>query len=488
MFVSTVVAGRVFTDESGIYYEVPVLLTAQGPVDVLLDYLIEHWDARSPDWMVKVTASVRLFLAYLDVHATYPDEQAIFQNFRQRLLTGTVTAATGEDPSGLWWSARGQKNSTRIIRHLTDFFEWWASKGAGKHNPAETWRGSQYDRRLAEAAYKYRRNKAFLGHTWSTFEETSRKPGDRATRGKGHSPPNVEREAAPSFAEDRILDLVLKGFKVGRRYNYRDMLITLLLNGAGFRVSEPFHLYLWDVMEDPAKAGQALVLINHPAWGNAPPDPNWLEPSGRQRQGCRTEYLAERFGLSPRDWGLSTSAAGWKGGMHESQLGGYYKQAYWFVPEFGELFWNIWNCYVEQILAIDPSRRNHPFAFMNTMREPVGELYKMGKFEDSHAAAVRRIGLEPAKHLGTSIHGHRHAYGQRLRKAGVPEEMIRRFMHHSSLESQEVYTAADRAECLEHIGRAVARLNDKTAALRSEIIKANHADVLQAARTPSIST
>ncbi|UNK00592.1 hypothetical protein MMB19_00580 [Ralstonia insidiosa] len=220
--------------------------------------------------MVKVTASVRLFLAYLDVHATYPDEQAIFQNFRQRLLTGTVTAATGEDPSGLWWSARGQKNSTRIIRHLTDFFEWWASKGAGKHNPAETWRGSQYDRRLAEAAYKYRRNKAFLGHTWSTFEETSRKPGDRATRGKGHSPPNVEREAAPSFAEDRILDLVLKGFKVGRRYNYRDMLITLLLNGAGFRVSEPFHLYLWDVMEDPAKAGQALVLIHHPAWGNAP--------------------------------------------------------------------------------------------------------------------------------------------------------------------------------------------------------------------------
>lgn len=59
MFVSTVVAGRVFTDESGIYYEVPVLLTAQGPVDVLLDYLIEHWDARSPDWMVKVTASAR---------------------------------------------------------------------------------------------------------------------------------------------------------------------------------------------------------------------------------------------------------------------------------------------------------------------------------------------------------------------------------------------------------------------------------------------
>jgi hypothetical protein len=471
MFESTVVTARVYTDESGIFYEMPVLLTPNGPVQVLLDYLIEHWDTRSPDWMLKVTASVRLFLEYLDAHATYPNEQAIFQTFRQRLLTGTVSAATGEDPSGLWWSASGPQKSARVIRHLTDFFNWWAMKNPGKGNPAKSWTGSQHDLRLAETAYKYRRNKAFLGHTWSAFEETARKPGDRGISGKLQKPPKVERETALAFPEDRILDLVLKGFKIGNRYNYRDMLITLLLNGAGFRESEPFHLYLWDVKEDPAHKGQALVLIHHPAWGAAPSDPTWRDQYGRQRVGRRVEYLAERFGLAPRDWGLSTAAAGWKGGMHESKYGGYYKQAYWFVPEFGELFWTIWNLYAEQVLRIDASLRSHPYAFMNLMREPVGDIHKMGKFEESHAAAVRRIGLVPSKSLGTSIHGHRHAYGQRLRKAGVPKEMIRRFMHHTDLDSQDVYTEADRAECVEHLRLAVDRLSRLSVDMRSQIVQ-----------------
>ncbi|WP_063599148.1 gamma-mobile-trio recombinase GmtY [Pandoraea pnomenusa] len=476
MFESTVVPGRVFTDETGIFYEIPVLLTKTGPLETLVDYLVEHWDVRSPAWMRKVTGSVRLFLEYIEAHPGYSDEQTVFQNFRQRLLTGSVTAATGEDPSGLWWSGRGPRESNRIICNLTDFFNWWAKKHPGKKNPAESWQGSQHDLRLAEAAYRYRRNAAFLGNTWSAVQEASRRPGQRASTGKWHTPPLVEREAARPFPEDRILDLILKGFKVGNRYNYRDMLITLLLNGAGFRESEPFHLYLWDVTEDPSHKGRALVLIHHPAWGNAPVDPAWVDAAGKQRRGRRVEYLAERFGQAPRDWGLSTSAAGWKGGMHESQFGGYYKQAYWFVPEFGDLFWDIWHLYMEQVQRIAPALRNHPFAFVNTLREPLGDVYKMGKFEDSHAAAVRRIGLVPAKHLGTHIHGHRHAYGQRLRKAGIGKEMIRRFMHHHDLESQNVYTEAGRAECLEHLAKAVDRLNTMSANLRDEIVSVSRAD------------
>lgn len=477
VFECTVVPARVFTDESGIYYEVPVLMTHDGPADVLLEYLIACWDTRSPNWMVKVTGSVRLFLEHLDSHRNYSDEQGIFQNFRQRLLTGTVSATTGVDPTGLWWSARGPKKTNRAIRHLTDFFNWWAKKNPGKRNPASSWKGSSHDLRLAEAAYKYRRNKAFLGHTWSTFEETSRLPGNQATTGKWHKEPAVERENPAAFPEHRILDLVLKGFRVGRRYNYRDALITLLLNGAGFRESEPFHLYLWDVTEDPENKGQALVLIHHPAWGNAPADPRWVDASGRQRRGKRVEYLAERFGLAPRDWGFSKAAAGWKGGMHETIFGGYYKQAYWFVPELGQLFWSLWNQYAEQVLRIDPSRREHPYAFMNVLAEPRGDFYKMGKFEESHAAAVRRIGLECSRHLGTNIHGHRHAYAQRLGKAGIPKEMIRRFMHHTSLESQDVYTEADRKECLQHIGQAMKRLDGMTAEMRAQIVSVSPVDL-----------
>lgn len=484
MFESSVVTAKVYTDETGIFYEVPVLLTPGGPVEVLLDYLVEHWDTRSPPWMVKVTSSVRLFLEYLDAHPGYQDEHAVFQNFRQRLLTGSVDPSTGEDPSGLWWSPRGPKLTNRVITNLTDFFNWWARKNPGKKNPADQWKGSSHDLRIAEAAYQYRRNAAFLGHTWSTFQETSRKPNTSNAAGKWHTPPAVEREEAYAFPEDRVMDLILKGFKVGDRYNYRDMLITLLLNGGGFRESEPFHLYLWDVTEDPAHKGRALVLVHHPSWGSAPADPTWTDGLGKQRQGKRVEYLAEKYGMAPRDWGLSTSAAGWKGGMHESQFGGYYKQAYWFVPEFGELFWDLWHLYMEQVQRIDTKLRCHPFAFMNTMRDPLGAIYKMGKFENSHAAAVRRIGLVPAKKLGTTIHGHRHAYGQRLRRAGVTPEMIRRFMHHTDVESQNVYTQADRQECLLHLTEAVGRLNTLSANVRDQIITLDPDSVVRALKNP----
>jgi len=477
MFESTIVRGKVFTDNSGISYEIPVLLTSSGFINVLLEYLISHWDTRSPSWMLKVTASVRLFLEYQAVHSDYSDEQAVFQNFRHRLLTGTVSASAGDDPTGLWWAARGPVNTKHILRNLTDLFNWWAYKNPTKTNPAETWCGGAHDLRLAEAAYLYRRNSAFLGNTWSSVEEIFRGPSVEQSAMRIDSPPRTEQSDQPAFPDDRILDLIFYGFKVGRRHNYRDMLITLLMNGAGFRVSEPFHLYLWDVKEDPIKKGSALVLIHHPAWGDAPVDPNWLDTSGRRKKGTRSQYLAERFGLSSRDWQMSTSAAGWKGGMHEEKFGGYYKQAYWFVPEFGEIFWNIWNLYVEQVMRIAPSARNHPFAFVNIARHPKGEFYKLGKFQDSHAAAVRRIGLVPAKHLGTTEHGHRHAYGLRLRKAEISEEMIRRCMHHSDIKSQAVYTKASFRECLEHLTLAADRLNGMVVERRQNIVTVTRADI-----------
>lgn len=470
MFASTVVRGRVYTDETGVFYEIPVLLTPNGPLESLVDYFVSHWDIRSPQWMLKVVQAVRLFLEYLDSNPNCTDGAEVFQNFRQRLLTGSIDYAAGSDPSGLWWRPRRPKISNRIICNLTDYFIWWCSKQPGTLNPkAFLEKNSVYDRRVAQLAYEYRRNQAFLGHTWSTVHETSRRTGNvRATM--WNRAPSTEKDSPPAFPEERVMDLLFTGFKVGGSFNYRDMLITLLMNGAGFRVSEVFHLYLVDVIEDPAAPGSALVLIHHPAWGTAPNDPLWVDASGASRKGNRAEYLAEVFGLSPRDWVLGPIAAGWKGGMHESQFGGYYKQAYWFVPEFGQLFWKLWHLYIEQVLEIDPALRAHPYAFMNIARAPLGGIYKMGKFEASHSAAVMRIGLVPSKQLGTSIHGHRHGYAQRLRRAGVPKEMIRRFLHHTDLSSQEVYTQAGHDECREQLALAIGRLNSMDEFARPDFV------------------
>ena len=463
---STIVSGQVFTDNTGISFDIPILITSHGVVEILIDYFIDNWDRRSTEWMRQVTGSIRLFLEYLEVGENYSDSREVFQNFRHRLLTGSVSLSTGDDKSGLWWSARSANQSQRIINQITNFFEWFNQDEINSKKINISSGGGIYEQRLAAAAYEYRRNKAFLGHTWSSFENTNNKNSGRS---KFSFVPKKEINDPPAFPEDKIMDLILKGFKVGNRYNYRDMLITLLLNGAGFRESEPFHLYLYDVCEDPQNKGSALVLIHHPSFGAAPRDSMWKDIYGKPRNGNRVEYLSERFGIQPRDWLFSTSAAGWKGGMHETKYGGFYKQAYWFIPEFGKIFWYVWNIYIEQVMRIETKYRNHPYAFVNIFREPRGEVYKLGKFEASHTAAVQKIGLHPSKQLGTSIHGHRHAYGQRLKKAGISKEMIRRFMHHSDIDSQDIYTQPSQAECFEYLKSAANRLNKNSSNVRNQI-------------------
>ena len=103
--------------------------------------------------------------------------------------------------------------------------------------------------------------------------------------------------------------------------------------------------------------------------------------------------------------------------MHDQA---YYKQAYWFVPEYGEWFLQLWHRYLEQVARID---RNHPFAFINLIRQPVGAMYTLTQYNKAHAAACERIGLTVGKALGTTPHGHRHAYGLRLRTAGVEKRI-----------------------------------------------------------------
>lgn len=457
VFQSTISKARVHTDDTGASYYIPVLLTADGPLYSLVDYFASKWESRSPQWMLRVTHAVRLFQEYLSVNNIVLGEQRAFTNFRQRLITGTIDFGSAADPSGLWWSPQTQRFANRVIVNLSEFFTWWCAMHPGAKYPSQIEYHSRFDERISQASYEYRRQAAFLGHTWSSVQETGKHREYRGSR----TSLSVKSEivSPPAFPDERIEELLFKGFRVGKRLNYRDILITLLLNGAGFRESEPFHLYLWDVTEDPQAPGSALVLIHHPIWSDAPYDARWKDVSGKPRRGNRAQYLGEMYGLSPRAWQLGSGAAGWKGGMHETEFGGYYKRAYWFIPEYGRLFWQIWHEYIEHVGRIPLVHRPHPYAFMNIGREPLGGIYKLGKFEISHTLAIRRIGLVPAKHLGTSIHGHRHAYAQRLRRAGVSPEMIRRFMHHADVRSQQVYTQPDAIECQKALAAAMERLN-----------------------------
>lgn len=446
MFV--IVKAHVYTDATGAYTQLPALLTPTGILETLLDYCLYRSHDRSLMWMRKVTRSVRMFLEYLQVNPAERDTYRLFQNFAQRLYTGTFDREIGLDPSGLCWARRSPQDASHIITHLTDFFDWLGEMRpeASKLNPI--YAGSAFDRQADEAAYQYRRSKAFLGHTWAA-NASSTETGHRV---RARRLPKVAPGEPPAFPEDRFEELLVKGFCAAGRYDYRGMLITLLLHGGGFRESEPFHLYIPDVFPDPANPRQAKVLIHHPSHGAAPVD--WRDERGKFRKGNRAEYLAHQFGLAPRSEVMDSRHAGWKGGTHDAA---YYKQVYWFLPKYGEWFLHLWYRYLEQVARIE---RDHPFAFINLNRAPVGAMYTITQYNKAHAAACERIGLSVGKSLGTTPHGHRHAYGRRLRNAGVDKALIRRFMHHASLESQQVYTQASTKEALAALAAAAQRLRE----------------------------
>ena len=446
MFVT--VKARVHTDATGVYTELPALLTPAGVLEPLLDYCLYRSHDRSLAWMSKVARSVRMFLEYLQSNPDERDTYRLFQNFAQRLYTGTFDRATGLDPSGLCWAPRSPRDASHIVTHLTDFFDWLGEMRplAAQVNPR--YAGGAFDRQTDEAAYQFRRSKAFLGHTWAA----NASPTETGHRVRGQRLPKVETGEPPAFPEERFEELVARGFSAAGRQDYRGMLITLLLHGAGFRESEPFHLYISDVFPDPANPRQAKALIHHPSHGAAPAD--WHDENGKLLKANRAKYLTQKFGLVPRTEVMGRRHAGWKGGMHDAA---YYKQAYWFLPEYGEWFLQLWHRYLEQVACVE---RDHPFAFINLSREPVGAMYTLTQYNKAHAAACERIGLTVSKALGTTPHGHRHAYGRRLRNAGVDTPLIRRFMHHASEESQEVYTQATTREALVALEVAARLLRD----------------------------
>jgi hypothetical protein len=449
----TVITARVVTDSSGVAIEVPALLTSNGVLEPLLDYCLLHWQDRSLGWMEKVVRSVRLFVEYAVANPQETNSHVIFRNFAHRLRTGTYNPETGLDATGLGWLAKSKRDERAIIRALTDFFDWLSATRPAAANINSRYAGNAYDRMVDELAYQHRRSQSLLGHGWSVQLADVQDGPQGSASIRGSKQLGRERTEPPAFPEECFVDLLTKGFRVGNSYDYRGILITLLLNRAGFRESEPFHLYMSDVTPDPANKNSALVLLHHPSQSIAPGD--WRDLGGKPIRQNRGQYLRERWQLVPRNELRGSLHAGWKGGAHENLGGANFYRAYWFEPMYGELFLAIWYRYLRQVAEIE---RNHPFAFVNLGRDPLGGIYKIGQYNKAHAEAVRRIGLTVSKSLGTTPHGHRHAYGRRLVEAQLEKRLVRRFLHHVSPHSQDTYTQATSVEMLKALTEANERL------------------------------
>lgn len=452
MFVSAVLSHKVYNDSSGAYHELPVLHGNNGHFDSLLDYCLEK-RSMSNTWQRKLVFNVQLFLEYMHANPHEQNTVRLFMNFASSLETGTFNPETGRDPSRLGWHPRTPTESQQIITRLSDFFDWLNKKHPSiiLANPRIPM--SATDRVAHDAAETYRRKHSLLGHLWNGSNQAT-----RTTRQvKAKSGLRVSGDQ-PAFPEDRFEEFLERGFTVGGRTSHRDQAITLLMHGAGFRISEPMHAYIGDVSRDPTNFRNALVRIHHPTLGEAPPD--LLDERGNPIRCARQEYLQRKFGLAPRTDLMSKREVGWKGKVVD---GKHYMQPFWFKPDYAEQFMEIWDKYMEEVADIPLRLRRHPYAFMNIYREPKGSIYALDKFVAAHKRACERIGLRVARHLGTTPHGHRHAYGRRLAKAGVHPSIIKTCMHHASEQSQGVYTTLTIQDALKALEVAFENLRSQSA-------------------------
>jgi site-specific recombinase XerD len=298
-----------------------------------------------------------------------------------------------------------------------------------------------------------------LGYSWSPNSEraTSGAPMVRAPRA-----PKVVSKQPPAFPEDKFEALLCKGFLHSQRKDFRGACITLLLHGAGFRESEPFHLYVQDVFPDPADRLAYRVHIHHPEFGEAPSDVGLGQATGSQLN--RATFLRLHYGLEPRNRVAGSLHAGWKNPLLDEK---YYMRAIWFMPQYGRWFKELWDEYLRQIVGIS---RTHPWAFVNLDREPIGAPYTIDKFQRAHAAACERIGLQAAKALGTTPHGHRHAFGQRLKQAGLDPAYIKLFMHHKSVNSQQSYTRPTPEQTRQALAAGLSVLSSTNGVLSSSLL------------------
>lgn len=423
------VVAKIVEDNTGVASEIPLLITEEGELSPLTDYLLYlHANGRSKSTLEKAMRAVAMFLDYLEANANaFTDPDKLFQAFVRRLYSGTASE-WGLDPSGLYWVPASEATVRERIIALTGFTDWLADKqGTKPLNPLR--KATPHEERLSYAAWFRRNQNDFLGHIKDKSISTTVK---RARSIKGRTPLAKTEDDAISFPNARFEDFFTQGIGGAKdpRVALRDKLILLLMHGAGLRISEAMLLWVTDVFENPADPSQALVRIYSERDGVAPE--GWKSRKGER---TRKVYLKEKYGRIPRCEMKGTQYLGWKAKLVDDRDG--YLIAQWFPVDFARVFMTLWKTYLKYRATADA---HHPYAFVSFNSKAFGNPYTINAFNHNYAAGLHRIGLEPNKAEGLDPHGHRHNYGRRLTQAGIDPLIRKKCLHHKSLESQTVYT------------------------------------------------
>jgi integrase len=453
---SVKVKATVVEDNTGIKSQLPVLLTEQGELSVVTDYLLKmESNGVSASVMNQFIQVVSLLLDYMEASKDlFSDPKILFQTFSKRLYSGTI-GEDGLDPSGLYWMPSSIVHVNKHIHRLTAFTDWIAKKqGTEPMNPLRN--ATPHEQRLHYAAWFRKNQNDFLGHIEDkNINKTIRK----ARTMKGRTPLIKTEDDAIAFPEKHWEAFFKDGIGGAKdpRVALRDKLILLLMHGGGLRESEALSLWVTDVFEDPYDPDNAVVRIYNEVDGKAPD--SWRSRSGKH---TRTAYLKEEYARIPRIKMQGTARLGWKNRVVDHRDS--YIQVQWFPTDYGKVFMSLWKDYQKYRASIDC---NHPYAFISFHHSAFGNPYTLNAFHQSYALGLKRIGLAPNKAEGLGPHGHRHNYGRRLERSGLNPLVIRRCMHHKSLESQVPYTGKGQQEISDELNKATLQLANPKSKVKS---------------------
>lgn len=444
------VNAKIVQDNSKVFTEIPVLLDESSQViKPLMEFILKlKHDGKSQSTINGYIKSAQLLLEYMSANINSFDSlQLLFENFSSRLYTGTINDE-GLDESNLYWLPCSKQVARRHIYTLTKLMDWLSKKQniLVPINPIVE--ADSLTQKLNYAAWFFKNQNNFLGHI-KDKHISSTVLYARSIRGR--RPLGKHKQDAIDFPENHFEAFYFEGLGSNHR-DYRavlrDQLILLLMHGGGLRESEALHLWIEDVLIDPFNPNSVKVRIYHPEDGKAPN--GWRSRSGKT---TRSAYLKEKYALTPRNELMGKKHVGWKNRITDSK--DEYIEVYWFPSIFGEVFAKLWQSYTRLLTGVD---RHHPYAFVNFHHTHLGIPYTLNAFHDSYRQGLRRIGLKPSKSDGLSPHSHRHSYARRLRRAGISELIIKKCLHHASLDSQLAYTTPTAQEVTISLNAATEKL------------------------------
>lgn len=461
------VASKTYRDNTGKSIDFPTLLVEYNGETILFEQLHRYqikYRSKSRTWHKKLVQAVGLLLDYMEANQnSYYSPKEFFDTFTESIYSGTINEE-GLDHSGLYWLPKRTETANMLLSALNGLSDWlYEEYGAVQLNP---WRkATRYEERLNWMAQINKSQNSFLGHLKDVhvMSETAKLARNIIKKRKPYS----AKGDAKTFPENKIQELLWQGYKNTRkkysldlvdRYNWRDIAITILMHGGGLRHSEVFHLWIHDVFPDPEDCNLAVVRIYHPNEGKAPKD--LKNPTTGKYILDRESYLLLKYGLLPRNKYSEQDKlfAGWKEPRLDNDEDKY-MHVYWMSKEWGYIFMSVWKMYMAKRLR-DGIKDIHPYAFVSHSPKTLGEIMPLRTQRESHQKAVKKIVLSVGKKEGTTPHGHRHAYGQRLKDNNMSDRIIQVAMHHKSILSHKVYTEPS-------VSDVTATLNNATLSLDS---------------------